>query len=501
MRERGTPRPPDPARWPTRVLRLLAAAFGVAVAAAIVGLGIWRTSPASVLFPVFLLAFALGGDRLAAAVTGLCFGVRDTARTEPASGHGFWSDGVPDDLLDAYERASIRAGIAPEAAWLVHLAVASRTDPGDVPACETLGIRRLPSMRRRSATPSSTRCGVRWATWATACWRSWASKTEKRSDGPWRHWWPRASSKTTPAREPTGLRALSEPPTRSPDRRASTAGSVGPVSRAASSLWDSATEALRDDPHLGPLLAAAPPCPLAPERGVFRRLTRAIFGQQLSAKGAATLFARFEAHAGRTTPANVLAACRDGGLDDETLRFCGLSRQKRSYLVDLAERFADGRLDGRKLGRMSDADAVAALTAVRGVGVWTAEMWLIFGAARPDVWPVDDLAIRIATGRALGPPRPADAEGDRGPRRALAAPPHPRGVGALALARRDAGAGAVEACRRGGAAGTGGGSCGKADRHRPTRPHPADDLIRIRIPNLRSCRSRSQGSGSSRRRR
>ena len=135
MREQRTPRSPDPTRWPTRVLRLVAAAFGVAVAAAVVGLGIWRSSPASVLFPVFLLAFALGGDRLAAAVTGLCFGVRDTGRAEPASGHDLWSDGVPDDLLDAYERASIRAGIAPEAAWLVHLAVASRTDPGDAPAC------------------------------------------------------------------------------------------------------------------------------------------------------------------------------------------------------------------------------------------------------------------------------------------------------------------------------------------------------------------------------
>ena len=166
--------------------------------------------------------------------------------------------------------------------------------------------------------------------------------------------------------------------------------------------WAASRAALRGDPHLGPLLAAAPPCPLAPQRGLFRRLTRAVFGQQLSAKGAATLFQRFEAHAGRVTPANVLAACRDGGLDDETLRFCGLSRQKRSYLVDLAEHFADRRLHAGRLTNLDDEDAIAALTAVRGVGVWTAQMWLIFGAARPDVWPVDDLAIRIATGRALG---------------------------------------------------------------------------------------------------
>ncbi|BAM02752.1 DNA-3-methyladenine glycosylase family protein [Phycisphaera mikurensis] len=170
----------------------------------------------------------------------------------------------------------------------------------------------------------------------------------------------------------------------------------------ASSRWDAGTRALRTDPHLGPLIASAPPCPFAPERGVFRRLARAVFAQQLSAKGAATLFARFEAHAGRATPASVLAACRDGSLDDDTLRFCGLSRQKKSYLVDLAEHFAGGRLDARKLNRMGDDEAVAALTAVRGVGRWTAQMWLIFGAARPDVWPVDDLAIRIATGRVLG---------------------------------------------------------------------------------------------------
>jgi DNA-3-methyladenine glycosylase II len=80
--------------------------------------------------------------------------------------------------------------------------------------------------------------------------------------------------------------------------------------------------------------------------------------------------------------------------DEQVLRRCGLSRQKRAYLIDLSRRFVDGSIPVRRLGRMNDEAVIAALVEVKGIGRWTAEMFLIFVLNRPDVLPVDDLGLR-----------------------------------------------------------------------------------------------------------
>jgi len=129
----------------------------------------------------------------------------------------------------------------------------------------------------------------------------------------------------------------------------------------------------------------------------FRALVSAIISQQLSTRAAATIKARLEALAGpRLTPARVTA------LDDKALRDVGLSRQKISYLRDLCGRVASGELALGALESMSDEAVVTSLTSVKGIGRWTAEMFLMFRLHRPDVLPVGDLGIVKAVQRAYG---------------------------------------------------------------------------------------------------
>jgi DNA-3-methyladenine glycosylase II len=119
-------------------------------------------------------------------------------------------------------------------------------------------------------------------------------------------------------------------------------------------------------------------------------LTRAVINQQLSNKAAATIEARLVAALdGGLTPQSVLAA----GL--ERLRSVGLSRAKSLALRDLAAKTLDGTVPSfRKLGRMSDDTIIEHLTQVKGIGLWTAQMFLIFSLARPDVMPAEDLGVR-----------------------------------------------------------------------------------------------------------
>jgi 3-methyladenine DNA glycosylase/8-oxoguanine DNA glycosylase len=132
----------------------------------------------------------------------------------------------------------------------------------------------------------------------------------------------------------------------------------------------------------------------------FRALTRAVVFQQLSGKAAATihgrLIARF-APSRHPDPQDILAA------RDEDLRAVGLSRQKIAALRDIAQKRIDGVIPGpRTLSRMSDEEIIERLTAARGVGRWTAEMYLIFSLGRPDVLPLDDLGVRKGAERILG---------------------------------------------------------------------------------------------------
>ena len=134
------------------------------------------------------------------------------------------------------------------------------------------------------------------------------------------------------------------------------------------------------------------PCRLAPQKGHFSALCEAITSQQLAVAAAATIFRRFRDLFPRRTPTpdRLLA------LDDTDLRAAGLSTQKIKYIRDLAGKFADGSVPYRRLGRMDDEQVIESLTQVKGIGVWTAHMFLIFVLNRPDIWPVDDLGIRRA---------------------------------------------------------------------------------------------------------
>jgi len=155
--------------------------------------------------------------------------------------------------------------------------------------------------------------------------------------------------------------------------------------------WSAARRYLsRVDPRLRPIIRRVGPCTLHPRRDHFALLCQSIFTQQISSAVATVLFGRFRDlfPLRRPTPQRLLA------LDDMTLRGVGLSRSKIIYLRDLANHFTDGRLCGSRLAKLSDERVEAELTAVRGIGRWTAEMFLIFALNRPDVFPAGDLGIR-----------------------------------------------------------------------------------------------------------
>jgi DNA-3-methyladenine glycosylase II len=124
----------------------------------------------------------------------------------------------------------------------------------------------------------------------------------------------------------------------------------------------------------------------------YGTLVRSITGQQLSTKAAATIYGRLTDHFGghTPTPEQILAT------DPEQLRAIGLSHAKAAYLRDLAERIVDGELPIDKLAEMPDEEVQKTLTAVKGLGRWTVDMFLMFYLGRPDVLPVGDLGIRKA---------------------------------------------------------------------------------------------------------
>lgn len=122
----------------------------------------------------------------------------------------------------------------------------------------------------------------------------------------------------------------------------------------------------------------------------FTALCRAIVGQQLSMKAAETIWHRTVELCGHMAPEVVLK------LTDDELRGAGLSRAKVVYIKDLSSRVLSGELNLDGIEGMFDDEVIAALTDVKGIGRWTAEMFLIFTLGRPDVWPVDDLGVRRA---------------------------------------------------------------------------------------------------------
>ncbi len=155
--------------------------------------------------------------------------------------------------------------------------------------------------------------------------------------------------------------------------------------------WRTAcTELAAADPVMAALIARYPNCILGNRGDPFQTLARAIVGQQISVKAANSIWARFEAQMDAVSPAQLVQ------LDPVAIAACGLPRRKVEYLVDLAGHFIDGRIEPARWVEMDDEAVIAELVDVRGIGRWTAEMFLIFNLQRPDVWPVDDIGLQKA---------------------------------------------------------------------------------------------------------
>jgi DNA-3-methyladenine glycosylase II len=157
---------------------------------------------------------------------------------------------------------------------------------------------------------------------------------------------------------------------------------------------------LRRDPVLAALIRRHGPCGLvaAQRADHFSALVRAITFQQLSTKAASTIYNRLVA----LMPEGVPTPAGFERITDDQLRAVGLSRQKSAYLRDLCGKVTSGDVALDTLDALSDEEVISALVKVKGIGRWSAEMFLIFRLLRPDVFPVDDLGIVTAVRRAYG---------------------------------------------------------------------------------------------------
>jgi DNA-3-methyladenine glycosylase II len=154
----------------------------------------------------------------------------------------------------------------------------------------------------------------------------------------------------------------------------------------------------RRDPVLAGVIRSVGPCRIQRRRQRFQLLVSSIIAQQISGKAAQSIRRRLQAtlRPERVTPAAVAA------LSTQQLRAAGLSPQKTSYLHDLAAKVRDGTVRLDRVHRMSDEEVIAELIQVKGIGVWTAQMFLMFSLGRPDVFPHDDLGIRAALRKLYG---------------------------------------------------------------------------------------------------
>jgi DNA-3-methyladenine glycosylase II len=173
--------------------------------------------------------------------------------------------------------------------------------------------------------------------------------------------------------------------------------------------WQQALSTLsRQDPVLKKLIRAHGTGRLQRRRDPFVALSRSIIGQQLSVKAAQSIWLRLVDMAGAIEPETIAAS------EIRQLRGCGLSANKSVYLTELAVQFRDGRIDTAGWRRLDDDQVIAELTRLKGIGRWTAEMFLIFHMQRPNVLPLDDAGLQRAmrlhygNGRALAKPEIRD---------------------------------------------------------------------------------------------
>jgi DNA-3-methyladenine glycosylase II len=147
----------------------------------------------------------------------------------------------------------------------------------------------------------------------------------------------------------------------------------------------------KSDPVLSAIIERVGPFRMNYEEPAFPSLAEAIVYQQLHGKAAATIFGRLAALTGNPlTPEGILK------LSEEQMRAVGLSKQKLSYLRDLAAKTHSGELDFTRLPELPDAEVIKQLTQVKGIGVWTAHMFLMFALRRPNVLPTGDLGVQMA---------------------------------------------------------------------------------------------------------
>jgi DNA-3-methyladenine glycosylase II len=167
---------------------------------------------------------------------------------------------------------------------------------------------------------------------------------------------------------------------------------------------DSVSVALADaDPALGAVINRVGVVSLSPPSDPFVALIRSIVGQQLSERAASVIFGRLSG-ALDITPKALASA------DEATLRAVGLSRQKSSYVQEIARRFLLGDFGVDRLKALPDEDAMSEIMRLRGVGPWSAEMFLMFALGRPDVLAVHDLGVRAQAGDMMGLGRPASRD-------------------------------------------------------------------------------------------
>ena len=162
------------------------------------------------------------------------------------------------------------------------------------------------------------------------------------------------------------------------------------------------------DPVLRAIIERVGPCRMEFDPAEFSSLAEAIVYQQLNGKAAATIFNRFASLAGEPiTPERILK------LTDEQLRSVGLSKQKSAYLKDLAVKAAARTLNFSRLPELPDDEVIQHLTQVKGIGIWTAHMFLIFSLRRPNVLPTGDYGVQMAMKKHYGKrklPMPKDME-------------------------------------------------------------------------------------------
>jgi len=158
-------------------------------------------------------------------------------------------------------------------------------------------------------------------------------------------------------------------------------------------MWKDAEKFLLKDKYIGPLVRKYGACGITKKSKsvYFEQLVREITGQQLSTKAASTIFGRVKDKVGsKITPEKILK------LKKGDLRACGLSNAKSAYVEDLAKHVKKGELEIARLDDLTDEKVMEELVAVKGIGPWTAKMFLMFSLARPDIFPIDDLGIKNA---------------------------------------------------------------------------------------------------------